>query len=405
MEYITTLEAAQRWGTTQRSIARYAKAGKIPGAVLRGKSWLIPGDAWRPVDRRSPAWSLAMAATDHYAKSTDFHFPMFMYSRSHGQREKLNPVEQQLFDAEEQWLQGNYPEAYRLAKQFLPLEAALPMYLQVGILYVLVFTGVDNGDAEGVLEYIRQIDLRLQQDFPYKKEMELYYPIVKAHFSGYASMMEFLPDQDYSYHQDAFLVLLVRYLYQYLCSFEEGMNFRQEDIAFFACMLNMVEGEGRDTIATVLHIALANICVYCHDWAGAGKHLDKAIALGLRAGCLTMLLAPLHANDKRFLKRLAKWDDKAGDRLLWLWHSHLQGVRALSQLRQKDTIRLKFSGEELSLLYAAAMGYSNAQLAELLGLRPSTISKKLHELYAKTGLQKRSEIKEYIIRLNKEIML
>lgn len=57
MDYITAREAAGKWGVSGRSINYHLVAGRIPGAVKKGKLWLIPANAQRPADkrRRGPA--------------------------------------------------------------------------------------------------------------------------------------------------------------------------------------------------------------------------------------------------------------------------------------------------------------------------------------------------------------
>lgn len=44
-QYETAQQAAVRLGVTPRAIQKWAAAGKLPGAVKHGKSWLIPKDA------------------------------------------------------------------------------------------------------------------------------------------------------------------------------------------------------------------------------------------------------------------------------------------------------------------------------------------------------------------------
>lgn len=57
MDYITAREAAGKLGVSGRSINYHLVAGRIPGAVKKGKLWLIPANAQRPADkrRRGPA--------------------------------------------------------------------------------------------------------------------------------------------------------------------------------------------------------------------------------------------------------------------------------------------------------------------------------------------------------------
>lgn len=52
MDYITVSEAAEKWGVTGRSIKYHLTAGRIYGAVKKGKLWLIPAGAERPADQR-----------------------------------------------------------------------------------------------------------------------------------------------------------------------------------------------------------------------------------------------------------------------------------------------------------------------------------------------------------------
>lgn len=52
MEYLTSAECAEIWGVSQRRVAIYCKQGRIEGAVIRGKMWLIPAKAKKPEDPR-----------------------------------------------------------------------------------------------------------------------------------------------------------------------------------------------------------------------------------------------------------------------------------------------------------------------------------------------------------------
>ena len=51
MEYLTTAEAAERWGITARRVQILCKNGRVDGAVYKGV-WLIPTDAEKPEDPR-----------------------------------------------------------------------------------------------------------------------------------------------------------------------------------------------------------------------------------------------------------------------------------------------------------------------------------------------------------------
>lgn len=50
--YLTTIELAKKWNMTSRMIAYYCQTGRLKGAIKKGKTWLIPSHAEKPVDSR-----------------------------------------------------------------------------------------------------------------------------------------------------------------------------------------------------------------------------------------------------------------------------------------------------------------------------------------------------------------
>jgi DNA adenine methylase len=52
MDYLTTAQFAEKWKISQRRVAIYCKEGRIEGAVMVGKMWMIPKGAEKPQDPR-----------------------------------------------------------------------------------------------------------------------------------------------------------------------------------------------------------------------------------------------------------------------------------------------------------------------------------------------------------------
>lgn len=46
--YVSVAEAAKKWGVSERSVRNYCSIGKIPNAVLVGKTWYIPENVDKP---------------------------------------------------------------------------------------------------------------------------------------------------------------------------------------------------------------------------------------------------------------------------------------------------------------------------------------------------------------------
>ena len=55
MEWLTPEEAGNRWGIKARQVQAMCSLGRIPGAVRKGRIWLIPKDTPKPVDGRTKA--------------------------------------------------------------------------------------------------------------------------------------------------------------------------------------------------------------------------------------------------------------------------------------------------------------------------------------------------------------
>ena len=52
MEFMTVKEAASKWGLSERSLHTICNEGMIPGVRKFGRSWAIPVNAQKPVDKR-----------------------------------------------------------------------------------------------------------------------------------------------------------------------------------------------------------------------------------------------------------------------------------------------------------------------------------------------------------------
>ena len=50
--WITTQQAAEKWGVTIRRVQALCKNGQIDGVMRVGSSWLIPKDLPKPTDGR-----------------------------------------------------------------------------------------------------------------------------------------------------------------------------------------------------------------------------------------------------------------------------------------------------------------------------------------------------------------
>lgn len=49
MSYISVNDAAKKWNVSERSVRNYCAEGRVSGAVLVGKTWMLPEEATKPI--------------------------------------------------------------------------------------------------------------------------------------------------------------------------------------------------------------------------------------------------------------------------------------------------------------------------------------------------------------------
>ena len=52
LEYISTPEAAKKWGISERRVQKLCEENRIPSVARFNRMWLIPRDAEKPIDKR-----------------------------------------------------------------------------------------------------------------------------------------------------------------------------------------------------------------------------------------------------------------------------------------------------------------------------------------------------------------
>ena len=52
MDFMTTKQAAELWGISDRRVAILCEQGRIDGVKKAGATWLLPPDAVKPADAR-----------------------------------------------------------------------------------------------------------------------------------------------------------------------------------------------------------------------------------------------------------------------------------------------------------------------------------------------------------------
>lgn len=82
---MTTREAGEKWGISERRVRTLCAEGKIPGAYQEGRIWKIPFQAEKPADRRFKSRESLLEQIDRKKKELDGRRPL-----TEGELERLN---------------------------------------------------------------------------------------------------------------------------------------------------------------------------------------------------------------------------------------------------------------------------------------------------------------------------
>ena len=80
MKYLSVAETAKRWGIAERTVRNYCANGKIPQAILVGKTWSIPESAKRP-ERANKRDSEPETLLDRLRAEKEAHLPGGIYHK------------------------------------------------------------------------------------------------------------------------------------------------------------------------------------------------------------------------------------------------------------------------------------------------------------------------------------
>ena len=405
MRYMNVKQASEKWGVTTRRIQDLCKQGKIPGAQLWERTWMLPEDAVYP-RASSPAEKMPMPRKSPFLTMTDlYHTP----GNADAAAEALagQPEAKALFEAEIAYSRGDIDAVYEKARYFLDNHSGPYAVIASGML--LGLCAMWKGDLEmfkkakmhicevpdktGIHQSIVELSLaatdlsiRDLRDFPdwFKRGCFSRLP-ADAHPAAKVYYVKLLM----IYVQDLAMDKFSR----------EGMT----GLSLMKVLPNTIEplvtqAVVDKTIMAELYLRL--LCAICCQNGGdtdrAVHHIDKALALALP----DRLLGPL-AEHRRQLghlldDRLALVDPEALKELKALHKQLNAGWTKLHNAVLEKCVSADLSAREREVARLAAFGLSDAQIAGQLGLSKSTVKSLISMAKNKTGSMKRAELVAFI---------
>jgi len=385
MDYLTSVQTAEKWGISSTRITIMANAGRIPGAVRIGSRWMIPADAEKPIDGRTKAAQSSAAVED------SFRYPAFEGRDAAAILPPLCAEELQLKGAMEEFYACRFAEAARLLGD-LP-ERTQNRYRRINALRLASVCSFLLCDRERFLDSFGKLTTEMQQDFPRKREMqELVHELDamlgdSSYFSG-----EFHIEPGYSYHE-SYLPHLAA-----LCTislfYAGNKEVSRETLMSYEFICASYDGTPNYLDSQTMHLYLGCTYAVLGIEADMTRHLRRALELAAQHELFYGVATEYFYMEKAFEPALSGFSAEFRATLRQCSEDiHRRYLKFTDAMSINSIFKLLLHREFIYVVYAA-QGYQNKEVAKLLHASEQTVKRKYSEIYDSLGVKTKRELVE-----------
>lgn len=397
MEYISAMEASERWGVSLRQVQRLLAGKRIPRAKKYGRSWMIPGDAEKPADPRKekkpPVESLSSELA-HMLEATSVPMP------AHNPDAILKIVKEEKprlqYEAELAYLRGDFAhvmrccdktegdEAARLRASLIAVAAAIslgdyPAYLKIEA-YLKSGTGAGRGSDSSAIAELALASVAVSVTAPNmvpkwlsEGDFSAFPAQVKPPYMLYLRAKYFMCIGKYE------IALAVAQTALTFCALERGITFPEiylRVVCALACHCLGRENEARRWLLEAMRITLP------HGFVTSFAETVSDFG-GLVEQCL----------DEAF--------PDCCDAVIRQWERTVKNWITFHNRFAKDNITLILSLREYHLAQLVARRVPYAKIARQFNISVGRLKNIMLEIYEKLFISSRDELAQYVLVTNK----
>ncbi|HBL41330.1 MAG TPA: hypothetical protein DDY98_07115 [Ruminococcaceae bacterium] len=384
MIFLSSKETAEKWGIDQSRVLQLARDGRIEGARLFGRKWMIPENAEKPADGRRKGES-AMP-------KDDFRFPLFVNFKESDYFPPLSNDESRLRQAQLAFQECRFEEAEKLLcsvyhnteNRYVRLSA---MY---HLLYVYIYSNSPSYDR-----ILSEMLSELITDFPHRNEMMLMRYGFDADNMLYQSILdEFFVSPEYIYHPSAYYTaILVSIIPIQNGDFALMKSLRYET---YELLCQQMEYNGCFLEAQKLHYLLSVVYQLKNESQKMKQHIKCGLDIALR---YRLYFSPaLYAGwyPRQTKKVLKDYPADFAKKIINTANTMRQNPQGFEKARHIATYINFLSGKELEYAYLANQGYTNREIAKMHKVSEKNISKIYGEIYEKLKVHSKKELIDLI---------
>ncbi len=397
MEYITVIEASERWGVSLRQVQRLLAAQRIPGAKKYGRSWMIPDDAEKPADPRKekklPGQSLSSKLA-HLIEATSAPMP------NDNPDDILNSVKEEKlrlqYECELAYLRGDFAhtmrcyektegdEAAKLRASLAAVAAAIslgdyPAYLEIEA-YLKGFAGAGRDRYSSAIAELALASVAVCAVAPKMVPGWL----VEGDFSAFPAQVQ-LPYLHY---------LRARY-FVYIGKFEVALTIAQTALTFCA------QERGITLSEIYLRVVGALACHRLGREHEAARRLLEAMRIALPHGFITPFAEPVSDFGGLVEKCLEEEFPHCSNAVIEQWKCTVKNWITFHNHFTRDNITLILSLRESHLAQLVASHVPYAKIAKQFNISVGRLKNIMLEIYEKLCISGRDELAQYVLMKSK----
>ncbi len=396
MDYISTAEAAEKWGIHIRVVQEYCKADRIPGARKYGVSWMIPYNAQKPGDarikkesfckKRALSNATAPYLPDLYIIATIPYRPGHVnYLLSYASDEE----ERRQIKCELAYMRGDFQAAkecyYKTTSSDKTRLCAL----------MIAFAVASNTNDYPLFCAVRsEMEDLYQQYANVSPTNELIWLALQIEDTSlYLQREPFDPYKLSSLSTEVRCYAMIYYM-RYLHMTKEFAKLT--GIGETALIFN---ARNQDVFITdtYLHIMCAIGYFEQHLEQDMLRHIDAVLNLAMKDGLITPICENIASIPGVMQQRIKQNYPDQYQLIMNQSEASLKNWIKVHNQFTRDNVTTMLTIQEMEMATLATRGKTNTEIAKITECSVSVVKRVLESVYAKLLITKRSDLKHYII--------
>jgi len=384
MDYISVREAAELWGIDPSNIRKLLRKGKIEGAKIVARNWLIPKNAHRPIDGRT------REAKDK-EKASLFRFPLLVNQEEDAFSPELSEEERRLSKAELDFYACDFDKAKQAFDKLLYETGNI--YVRIMVLFYLCSLSVEVYGGRDFKSYYKQLQMAFVGNYPYKKEMEIVTPWLYTVLAQFSSVSESL-DLDTCYDYSPTVMPLLSYLsfYHIAGNLQAITGHAFSDPYELLC--RQIEQSGAHYEACEAHFALFCASYLINNEEAMLYHLRKGMEIAREHNLPLIPASYLPYYPDAFKKIVTEYPDEFIKRIKKNAEIMSKSFSEFTDKYDITKIYRCLTSRDYRYLLFALNGCTNKQVAKIMSLSERTVTNRYTEIFNKLGINSKKELLE-----------